>query len=910
MGVAIASARTKTNVAIAAGAVLLWIVMALVTGRGGLNGGPGLEGGGFDGMVRGFTLKGGDEPTRVSPLFPALAWIPYTAIGDVPSSLLVVDAASIAVLVLAACLLIDDRRGTAQWQWKLLVALSLTMAIAFAKVAAFVPGNASLCALAALMLAVALCSPERPMLTAAAHVAAVMALPIGLVAPLYGVVRAARLHVRASRIALMFGPAALMWLFVQWWARGGVAGVLEDFAPHRLSGSVDIWMQPLFLTFALYFLVTAGGGLSLIAFAYPAAWGRMARRSPEAVVLAGAVIVYAITAGGAAPLAFGFLAPVWVLLCVEWSGSLQPRRAWWWFAAGLLLTLVTQRPLAHVDITSYFVDWHPYDVYRGSAPVQYAQLWDRWVPRLLVVGIALWAMALASAWAAPSPAGRADTPPPVDPADEPIGRVSALMPSAVIEPSVALSPDRRWSVASYGYACALAALTGYFLFQIPIQLSDSFGNLLQVQDASLGQLIASQFNGQAYLRPALWAGLKVSFDLASGHYFVWFRAIHVLLLLGVLLTVLAVIRVRDAADLAAAAACLAIVLGLHTFAGTIREAFPINTFLVVALCVTATIAAARARPRPWLDLVPAVLLTYAVFAVETGLLIWVACVAAYLAGYRGISRRGVLLVTAIVAAYFVLRFGVFHIGTPGLAERSTGFGFTRLEPSDLVARFGRNPYPLYAYNVLCGISTVLFGDPRGGVWQFLAGVSQGDLPPWVLINVLSTSLTTALIAAYIIRRRRAWLAWDLNDGDRLVLIFLAVLPANAAISYAYTKDVIMSPAGICYALAAFVAFRDRITIPGGVMMRHAGISTAALLVVSMCWSMRLVGIEYNLRAMAASVRTEWAFEDEWETTNHITIRTPQQVALRQQLYDDAIWRRHAPRQLSLRWPARVFDTTQ
>jgi hypothetical protein len=120
----------------------------------------------------------------------------------------------------------------------------------------------------------------------------------------------------------------------------------------------------------------------------------------------------------------------------------------------------------------------------------------------------------------------------------------------------------------------------------------------------------------------------------------------------------------------------------------------------------------------------------------------------------------------------------------------------------------------------------------------------------------------------------------------------------------------MSPAGICYALAAFVAFRDRITIPSGVMMRHAGISAAALLVVSMCWSMRLVGIEYNLRAVAASVRTEWAFEDEWETTNHITLRTPQQVALRQQLYDDAIWRRPAPRQLSLRWPARVFDTTQ
>jgi hypothetical protein len=263
-----------------------------------------------------------------------------------------------------------------------------------------------------------------------------------------------------------------------------------------------------------------------------------------------------------------------------------------------------------------------------------------------------------------------------------------------------------------------------------------------------------------------------------------------------------------------------------------------------------------------------------------------------------------------VAAYFVLRFGVFHIGTPGLTERATGFGFTRLEPSELVARFGPNPYPLYAYNVLSGISTVLVGDPRGGVWQFLAGVSRGDLPPWVVINVLTCTLTTALIAAYVVGRRRAWLTWDLNDGDRLIIVFLAILPANAAISYAYAKDVVMSPAGICYALAAFVAFRDLITIPRGMAVRRAGIAVTALAVVSVGWSIRLLGIEYNLRHMAASVRTEWAFEDEWEATNHITIRTPREAALKQQLYDDAIWRRPAPRQLSLRWPSRFFDVTQ
>ena len=37
--------------------------------------------------------------------------------------------------------------------------------------------------------------------------------------------------------------------------------------------------------------------------------------------------------------------------------------------------------------------------------------------------------------------------------------------------------------------------------------------------------------------------------------------------------------------------------------------------------------------------------------------------------------------------------------------------------------------------------------------------------------------------------------------DQLVAVFVAVTLANAAISYTYTKDVILSPAGIFYAAA-------------------------------------------------------------------------------------------------------------
>ena len=73
----------KANLAIAAAAVALWTLMIPVTGRIAVHDGLGYDHQEFAGMVRGYTLKGGDETTRLSPLFPALAWTPFALTGDV-----------------------------------------------------------------------------------------------------------------------------------------------------------------------------------------------------------------------------------------------------------------------------------------------------------------------------------------------------------------------------------------------------------------------------------------------------------------------------------------------------------------------------------------------------------------------------------------------------------------------------------------------------------------------------------------------------------------------------------------------------------------------------------------------------------------------------------------------------------
>src|SRR5438132_8615541 len=149
------------------------------------------------------------------------------------------------------------------------------------------------------------------------------------------------------------------------------------------------------------------------------------------------------------------------------------------------------------------------------------------------------------------------------------------------------SSSRRWEFLAYAYATVLAGLTAYFLFGLPVQLSDSFANLLTIQSGSLWQVFRAQLGGGGYLRPLLQTQLKVVYELAGGHYFLWFRGVQAVQVLVCLCLCVRMLQPRRLANLLVVPCALAIVLGLHTFAGTIYEAFRINTCLTLLSCCLA-----------------------------------------------------------------------------------------------------------------------------------------------------------------------------------------------------------------------------------------------------------------------------------------------------------------------------------
>jgi hypothetical protein len=364
--------------------------------------------------------------------------------------------------------------------------------------------------------------------------------------------------------------------------------------------------------------------------------------------------------------------------------------------------------------------------------------------------------------------------------------------------------------------------------------------------------------GTALLRPLKYAQIKALFDLSRGHYWLAFRAFHAFLLISVVLLFVHALAVRTWPDVAAATFALTVLTGMYTFAGTVREAFPLNHQIEIVVSCLLALVLVRSRGGWLVDLALGVILVAASLTLESGVLVWVVVVAAWLAGAPGASRRSVAIVTGLLAAYLVSRVFVFQVTAPVLSERNSGFLLEMLEGGELARRFGDNPMWFYAYNVVSSFMSLLFSEPQSGVFEVTRRWLEGDVPPRIWIGLASSVACTALIAAAAVSRWRGRFPAGRERDRELFLVCGAMLAANAVLSYAYTKDEILSPAGACYAGAAFAAARWAIDgwRPRG---RVAGILVClALFGLTSLWAFRSAGLHHTLRVQAFKHRNDWA----------------------------------------------------
>ena len=400
----------------------------------------------------------------------------------------------------------------------------------------------------------------------------------------------------------------------------------------------------------------------------------------------------------------------------------------------------------------------------------------------------------------------------------------------------------------------LAASVSYGLLRMPLQVHDALDEIVAAgRSPGVWASFTSTIGETSYFRPLRIAETKLLFDLSGGHYFAAYKAFHIALLAAAFALFVALLPIESWTDAAAALFALTVFVGLHTFLGFVREAFPINHFLQVAVLVLVAVhlSRSRARPRAAVDVAANIVFILACLTLESGVLVWVAAVASRLAGRRGVSDRALLVMTALLAVYGVVRFVVLAPNVQAMANAS-GYFFERLEGSQIHERFGPGLSRFTLYNVLVSIATVLFSEPRGGVFVFVRALSLGDVPPRMWINIVSSTITTCLILGHLLRKPLRF-ALRVNAD---AFVFLAVLLASAVASFAYTKDEIMSAAGIFYAIVAFWAVRELLT--RDMPRAAAALVSVLLLVAGSGWAMRTIGVAHVLRSQAFAVHNDWA----------------------------------------------------
>src|SRR5918995_896725 len=206
------------------------------------------------------------------------------------------------------------------------------------------------------------------------------------------------------------------------------------------------------------------------------------------------------------------------------------------------------------------------------------------------------------------------------------------------DPAVGRAGERRWDRVAEAYGLLIAAGFAFFLAGIPIQVSDSLGNIVTVQMSSWRDLLLNQFWSVAFFRPLLLAQTKALLDLSGSQYFLAFRAFQIVQVFLAVWLFVRLLRVRSSRDCLAAVIAVTVLAGSHTFAGVIREAYPINNYLTVALCCLAALnVLAMERPRWYTDILAVACFVLAVGTIETGLIVWGCLFVGRVAGWRGVS---------------------------------------------------------------------------------------------------------------------------------------------------------------------------------------------------------------------------------------------------------------------------------
>lgn len=405
-----------------------------------------------------------------------------------------------------------------------------------------------------------------------------------------------------------------------------------------------------------------------------------------------------------------------------------------------------------------------------------------------------------------------------------------------------------WIPIAWTIGCVV--VLGVAFFGISWPYVDVHNNLREATSWGWGRYVRYAFSRGIEYRPLLTLAIKGAYDVIGLHLWVY-QLLVIAQLAGSLALLLWAFQPRDTRQGLAAALALSCVVGLHT--SRIFFLFiPLNAYsgaLLLLLLALALALEPRARAYDWV-LFP--LTVVGLFTLESSLLIVPLIVSLWWRKAPGVSGRGVAAMLAGVVLYLGVRF--WFGGQASLASSyvGSGLGFSQATPETLRNVFEHAPWLFWIYNVVASLLTVVASEPRAGVYEFFASLLRGQTPFWQWLHIVSSLVTTALmaIALYLYR--------PLSDRDRLLrLAGFVLIVFGSGLGFLYTRDRIGLSAGVGYAVLLYVALSltfDRLQDTAG--WRRASV-VGLVCAIALAWNVRAIEAYAQLRDTAWDYHSEW-----------------------------------------------------
>lgn len=475
----------------------------------------------------------------------------------------------------------------------------------------------------------------------------------------------------------------------------------------------------------------------------------------------------------------------------------------------------------------------------------------------------------------------------------------------IVRSSTSVHDPRAWRLLAVAAAVCFTIPLAYWHYQTEFPYVDGLRTFDHVVRRPWGGLWADVFSGTEEFRPLYFALVKLVHDAVGGPSLLAFRTINLAFIVFTLTLYAALMRVDRANSVFGFVLALGCFAGLHTVTDNLTAPQPLPYGPIVIALLLGTLLLLRRPPSLARDLAAGVLSLVAVFLVEYGVTVGVVWIVAGIARFGGARGRTALLGAAGVGIYVLVRLLTNTHSVPGPFYTETGLFFRENVPvSEQRAIFGGREWLFHAYNVWATFSTVLFSEPRAGVYRAVDALwNATPVKPWQVVHWVTSLGATSLVVI--------WLAhWKHRTRDEKAVIILATLAIAIVcmMGYLYTRDRIPVLAGAAYALLAGLA-------AAAMWQRRAGIAsrprryalTAALVVLAAGWSLRLAGTVVWARDQAWAVRDEWTDRYERLRPPDSPPDDPRTEALRQELRRRSLSRPLPDPRQDPEWMRRWFE---